>query len=94
MTSPIDHWRDIRINSITNELSALTTNIAKDTSMDYIRMQFYYMFGPDRYDKDGWDTEIRTARIEVFNDGNLYRPDTYYTLELATNDVIILYEYQ
>jgi hypothetical protein len=94
MTNIVDNWRNKRITQLTDELTALTTNIAPDNSMDYIRMQFYFMFGDDRYDKDGWDTEIRAAKIEVFNDGNLYRPDTYYTLELETNDVIILYEYQ
>ncbi len=94
MTTIPDSSRKMRISNLTLELSALTTNIARDNSMDYIRMQFYYMYGADRYDKDGWDTEIRSARIAVYNNGQVYRPDTYYTLELATNDVIILYDYQ
>jgi hypothetical protein len=94
MTTPPDSWRARRITQLSSELTALTTNIAVGNSMDYIQQQFYYMYGTDRYDKDGWDTEIRSARIAVYTDGNLYRPDTYYKLELATSDVIILYDYQ
>lgn len=30
----------------------------------------------------------------MYNNGQVYRPDTYYTLELATTDVVIRYEYQ
>ena len=45
MTTLPDSNRTMRITNLTNELSALTTNIARDNSINYIRMQFYLWCG-------------------------------------------------